>query len=91
MIYCLSLCNKSQQKQNHMTTQNLNQFVKEGQKMTTEQKLSNVKLSNYSNVPGFHSVIVKRNNALETIQAFYLNMFENTYTPDGRLIANRIA
>jgi hypothetical protein len=74
-----------------MTTSNFNQFLIEGKKMTTEQKLSNVKLSNYSNVPGFHSVIVKRNNVLETIQAFYLNMFEDTFTPDGRLIANRIA
>jgi hypothetical protein len=74
-----------------MTTSNFNQFLIEGKKMTTEQKLSNVKLSNYSNVPGFHSVIVKRNNVLETIQAFYLNMFEDTFTPDGMLIANRIA
>lgn len=53
-----------------MTTLNLNQFTTEGQKMTTEQKLSNVKLSNYSNVLGFHSVIVKRDNAFKTIQAF---------------------
>ena len=74
-----------------MTTSNLNQFVTEGKKMTTEQKLSNVKLSDYSNVLGFHSVIVKRENAFTTIQAFYLGMFENTYTLDGRLIANRIA
>ena len=74
-----------------MTTLNLNKFPEEGQKMTTAQKLSNVKLSDYSNVLGFHSVIVKRNNAFTTIQAFYLGMFENTYTLDGRLIANRIA
>jgi hypothetical protein len=74
-----------------MTTANLNEFVSEGKKMTTEQKMSEIKLSNYDKVLGFHSVIVKRNNAFKTIQAFYLDMFENTYTLDERLIANRIA
>jgi len=74
-----------------MTTANLNELVSEGQKMTTEQKMSEIKLSNYDKVFGFHTVIVKRNNAFKTIQAFYLNMFENTYTLDERLIGNRIA
>lgn len=74
-----------------MTTANLNEFVLEGKKMTTEQKMSEIKLSNYDKVLGFHSVIVKRDNVFKTIQAFYLNMFENIYTLDERLIANRIA
>lgn len=74
-----------------MTTANLNEFVSEGKKMTTEQKMSEIKLSNYDKVLGFHSVIVKRNNTFKTIQAFYLDMFENTYTLDEKLIGNRIA
>ena len=74
-----------------MTTANLNQFVSEGKKMTNAEKMSEIKLSNYNKVLGFHSVIVKRDNTFKTIQAFYLNMFENTYTLDERLIANRIA
>ena len=74
-----------------MTTANLNEFVSEGKKMTTEEKMSEIKLSNYDKIVGFNSVIVKRNNTFKTIQAFYLEMFENIYTLDGRLIANRIS
>lgn len=74
-----------------MTTANLNEFVSEGKKMTTEQKISEIKLSNYDKVLGFHSVYVKRNNAFKIIQAFYLEIFENTYTLDEMIIANRIA
>ena len=73
-----------------MTTANLNELVSEGKKMTNEQKMSEIKLSNYDKILGFHSVIVKRNDTFKTIQAFYLGMFENAYTCDGRLIANRI-
>jgi len=74
-----------------MTTANLNEFVSEGKKMTTEEKMSKIKLSNYDKIVGFNNVIVKRNNTFKTIQAFYLEMFENIYTLDGRLIANRIS
>jgi len=74
-----------------MTTANLNEFVSEGKKMTTEEKMSEIKLSNYDKIVGFNNVIVKRNNTFKTIQAFYLEMFENIYTLDGRLIANRIS
>jgi len=74
-----------------MTTAELNHYIAEGQKLTREQRLANIKLSDYTNITGSDSVIVKRNNAFITIQAFYLDMFENTYTLDGRLIANRIA
>lgn len=73
-----------------MTTANLKELVTEGKKMTTEQKMSEIKLSNYNKVLGFHNVIVKRNNDFKTISAFYLNMFENVYTLDGKLIGNRI-
>lgn len=78
------------QKRKTMTISNLNQLVSEGKKMTIEQKLSDIKLSNYSTIQGFHNVIVKRDNAFVTIHAFHLNMFENIYTLDERLIANRI-
>jgi hypothetical protein len=85
------ICIVKQLKQNKMTTANLNEFVSEGKKMTTEEKMSEIKLSNYDKIVGFNNVIVKRNNTFKTIQAFYLEMFENIYTLDGRLIANRIS
>lgn len=59
--------------------------------MPSEQKLlSTITLSNYDKILGHQSVIVKRNNNLIFIDAHELEMFENTYTPDGMLIANRI-
>lgn len=89
MYVCIVNLNQDDLK--YMTTANLIEFVSDGKNMTTEQKMSEIKLSNYDKILGFHSVIVKRNNVFKTIQAFYLEMFENTYTLDGRLIANRIA
>ena len=74
-----------------MTTANLNEFVLEGKRMTNEQKMSEIELSNYDKILGFHAVTVKRNGIFKTIQAFYLAMFENVYTCDGILIANRIS
>lgn len=59
--------------------------------LTKNQQMIKIKLSNYDIVRGFHHVIVKRNNQLATIQAFYLKMYENTFTPDGWIIGNRIA
>ena len=73
-----------------MTTAELETLVNEGKNMTNEQSMSIIKLSNYEKKVGFHKVIVKRNNILKVIHAFHLDMYENTYTIDGRLIANRI-
>ena len=73
-----------------MTTANLNELVSNGKKMTKEEQMSEIKFSNYDIKLGFYNVIVKRNGVFKTIHAFYLEMFEDIYTLDERLIANRI-
>lgn len=74
-----------------MTTEDLFLFILDGEKLTAEQKMSEIKLANNIIILGFNSVIVRRNNKFKTIHAFNLEIFENIYTLDKRLISNRIS
>ncbi len=73
-----------------MTTTQLNSLVATAANMSTEDKKSVIKLSDYSTLYGYEHVMVKENGEFKYKYAFHLNMFENIFDCFGRLIGNRI-